>query len=100
MLNSTIKPTQNDVKTLVKDAQALFSSAAELTGEKADEIRHRGMHMLDVALIKAQDAKANVVAVGKDMAVSANDYVEKNPWRAVAAATSVGVLIGVLIARK
>lgn len=100
MLNSNIKAANNDVNTLVKDAKLLFNAAAELTGDKAEEIRHRGMHMLDAALIKAQDAQANVVAAGKEMAVSANDYVVKNPWRSVAAATGVGLLIGVLIARK
>jgi ElaB/YqjD/DUF883 family membrane-anchored ribosome-binding protein len=38
-----------DVKALVKDAQSLLTAAAALTGNKADELRERGMQMLDRA---------------------------------------------------
>ena len=34
-----LKTVRNDMKTLVKDAQALFAEAAAATGEKADELR-------------------------------------------------------------
>ncbi len=104
MLNSNLKAVScdvsNDVKTLVKDAQALFHAAAALTGEKADEIRSRGMNMLDSALVKAQDAQASAVATGKEMVASADDYVKENPWRAIAAATGIGLLAGIILARS
>lgn len=100
MLESNLKVVNNDVKTLVKDAQALFQAAATLTGEKADEVRHRGMRLLDTALGKAQDAQANALVAGKEMAVSADHYVKENPWRAIAAAAGVGLLAGVILGRK
>ncbi len=100
MLESNFKVVNNDVKTLVTDAQALFKEAAVLTGEKAEEVRNRGMRLLDTALVKAQDAQANVLVAGKEMAVSADDYVKENPWRAIAAAAGVGLLLGVILGRK
>ena len=55
MLEQNISTVNNDVKTLVKDAQALFTAATALTGEKAEELRGRGMRALDTALAKAHD---------------------------------------------
>jgi len=34
------------------------------------------------------------------MAKSADVYVKENPWRSIAAAAGVGLLIGVIIGRK
>lgn len=100
MLESNLKVVNNDVKTLVKDAQALFQAAAALTGEKAEEVRNRGMRLLDTALVKAQAAQTSAIVAGKEMAASADDYVKENPWRAIAAAAGVGLLLGVILGRK
>ncbi len=100
MLENNITTVNNDVKTLVKDAQALFSAAAALTGEKADEVRTRGMRTLDAALVKAQEAQANAIVAGKQIAASADVYVKENPWRTIAAAAGVGLLVGFILGRK
>lgn len=100
MLENNLTTVNNDVKTLVKDAQALFSAAAALTGEKAEEVRSRGMRTLDAALVKAQEAQAGAIVAGKQMAASADVYVKENPWRTIAAAAGVGLLVGVILGRK
>ncbi|MEC5163801.1 ElaB/YqjD/DUF883 family membrane-anchored ribosome-binding protein [Janthinobacterium sp. CG_23.3] len=100
MLENNITTVNNDVKTLVKDAQALFSAAAALTGEKAEEVRNRGMRSLDAALAKAAEAQAGAIVAGKQMAATADVYVKENPWRTIAAAAGVGLLVGVILGRK
>ena len=100
MLESSLKVVNNDVKMLVTDAQALFKEAATLTGEKAEEVRNRGMRLLDSARVRAQDAQASALVAGKEMAASAEVYVKDNPWRAIAAAAGVGLLVGVILGRK
>lgn len=100
MLESNIKLVNNDIKVLIKDAQALFQAAAALTGEKADEMRMRAMRVLDTALAKAQEMQTNALIAGKEMAVSADGYVKEKPWQAIAAAAGVGLLAGMVLARK
>ena len=100
MLENNLTTVNNDVKTLVKDAQALFSAAAALTGEKAEEVRARGMRSLDAALAKAAEAQAGAIVAGKQMAATADVYVKENPWRTIAAAAGVGLLVGVILGRK
>ena len=99
-LNSNMNAVQTDVKTLVKDAQALLTAAAALTGEKAEEMRGRGMAMLDVALGKANQVQGQALVKGKELAHTADVYVKDNPWRTVAAAAGVGLLVGVILGRK
>ena len=100
MLEQNISTVNNDVKTLVKDAQALFTAGTALTGEKADELRSRGMRALDTALARAHEAQQSALAATKEAAKQADEYVKENPWRSIAVAAGVGLLIGVIIGRK
>lgn len=99
-LNGNLNAVQTDVKTLVKDAQTLLQAAAALTGEKAEEMRGRGMHLLDVALGKASQVQGQAIVRGKELAHTADVYVKDNPWRTIAAAAGVGLLVGVILGRK
>ena len=99
-LNGNVNTVSTDVKTLVKDAQTLLSAAAALTGEKAEDMRARGMEMLDVALGKASQVQGQAIVKGKELAHTADVYVKDNPWRTIAAAAGVGLLVGVILGRK
>ncbi|GGE69446.1 DUF883 family protein [Massilia psychrophila] len=98
--NGAVNTAHTDVKTLVKDAQTLLTAAAALTGEKAEELRGRGMQMLDAAMNKASQAQGQAMVRGKELAQTADVYVKDNPWRTIAAAASVGLLVGVILGRK
>jgi ElaB/YqjD/DUF883 family membrane-anchored ribosome-binding protein len=99
-LNGSLDNAGGDAKALVKDAQSLLNAAAALTGTKADELRERGMALLDVALGKASKAQDQAMVKSRELARTADVYVKDNPWRTVAVAASVGLLVGVLLGRK
>ncbi|MES2757018.1 MAG: DUF883 family protein [Pseudomonadota bacterium] len=99
-VNGALNSASADVKTLVKDAQTLLTAAAALTGEKADELRGRGMQLLDVAMGKASQVQGQAMVKGKELAHTADVYVKDNPWRTIAAAAGVGLLLGVILGRK
>jgi len=99
-LNGSWNHASADVKALVRDAQSMLTAAAALTGDKADELRARGMEMLDRALGKAGQYQGQALERGKELAHTADVYVRDNPWRTVAAAASLGLLIGMLLGRK
>jgi ElaB/YqjD/DUF883 family membrane-anchored ribosome-binding protein len=98
--NDKMDDTGTDMSTLVKDAQSLLTAAASLTGTKADELRERGMRMLDAALGQGRKYQDQAVVKGKELAHTADVYVKDNPWRTVAVAAGAGLLLGVLLGRK
>ncbi|CAJ0680981.1 hypothetical protein R82526_01004 [Ralstonia mannitolilytica] len=89
-----------DVKTVLSDAEALLKQAASSSGEKAAELRERGMGLLRQAKEKAQDLQDAVVTKSKAAARATDDYVHDHPWQAVGVAAGVGLLIGLLLNRK
>jgi len=98
--NGALHQAQDDMKVLVRDAQALLTAAATLTGEKAEEMRGRGMELLDRALGKANRYQGQARVKSKELAHTADVYVMDNPWRMVAVAAGVGLLVGVALGRK
>lgn len=100
MLTSNIKTVRNDMKTLVKDAQELFREAGHATGEKAEELRAKGLVLLDSAMEKAHEMQAIAIEKGKVAARTTDEFVHENPWKAVGIAAGAGLLIGMLISRK
>lgn len=98
--NGAMRDAGADMKALVRDAQAMLTAAASMSGDKAEELRARGMDMLDRALGKAGQYQDQALARGKELAHTADVYVKDNPWRTVLAAASAGVLVGMLLARK
>jgi ElaB/YqjD/DUF883 family membrane-anchored ribosome-binding protein len=100
MLTSNIKTVRNDMKTLVKDAQELFREATLATGEKAEELRAKGLVLLDTAMEKAQVVQAVALEKGKAAAHSTDEFVHEHPWKAVGIAAGAGLVIGLLISRR
>lgn len=97
---TSFKTVRNDFKTLVKDAQQMLREATASTGERAEELRIKGLDMLDTAMHKAQELQTAAVQTGKEIAETTDTFVQENPWKAVAIAAGAGILIGMLIARR
>ncbi len=100
MIQTNVKTARTDMRTLVKDAQDLFRQATSATGDKAELLRTQGLNLLDSAVTKAQEVQTAALQTGKEVAETTDTYVQENPWKAVAISAGVGVLIGMLIARK
>jgi ElaB/YqjD/DUF883 family membrane-anchored ribosome-binding protein len=100
MLESNIKTVRNDMRTLIKDAQDLFREATSSTGGRAEELREKGLILLDTAMEKAQEVQAAALEASKEVAQTADEFVHQNPWKAVAISSAAGLLVGMLLARK
>jgi ElaB/YqjD/DUF883 family membrane-anchored ribosome-binding protein len=100
MLESNIKTVRNDMRTLVEDAQEMFREATSSSGAKAEELRAKGLELLDSAMDKAQNLQSMALDASKEFAESADEYVHQNPWTTIAVSAGVGLLLGILIARK
>jgi ElaB/YqjD/DUF883 family membrane-anchored ribosome-binding protein len=99
MHHSTLK-THSDLRSAVEDVQEMFHEAASTTGEKAEDLRNKGLEMLDSSISKIQEVQATAVETGKEIAASTDKYLQENLWRTIAISAGIGMLIGIAISRK
>ena len=75
---TTTEKLTSELRAVVRDAEALMQAAAAESGKKLRE---------------AGD-------ITRDAASEIDEQVRKNPWAAVGIAAGVGLLVGLLLARK
>jgi len=90
----------SDLKTVIQDAEAWLRHSGHLTGEEFKAAKAK----FERTLVKAKDdivrLEEAAVEKAKVAAKATDEYVKENPWKAVGLGTAVGVVIGMLIARK
>ncbi|MFL6674276.1 MAG: YqjD family protein [Massilia sp.] len=89
-----------DLKSVIQDAEAWLRHGGQLTGDELKAAKEKFERTLVnakddlIALEQAAVEKAKVAARATD------DYVKENPWKAVGLGAALGVVVGMLIARK
>jgi ElaB/YqjD/DUF883 family membrane-anchored ribosome-binding protein len=78
---TTTEQLMAQLRAVAREAEELLQATADQTGERVEELRERAQ----ASLATAREIDAQV---------------RKNPWAAVAIAAGVGLLLGLLLARK
>jgi len=89
-----------DFRTLAADLEQLLKATADVSGQHIAAARVRAEESLRVVRARLAGMQASVVARTKVAAKASDEYVRANPWRAVGTAAAVGVVVGVLVARR
>ncbi len=89
-----------DMKAVIADADELLRATAGQAGEKVQAARAKAEESLRRARAKLEQAEEAVVARARAAAQATDDYVHANPWKAVGLAGAIGVIVGMLIARR
>jgi ElaB/YqjD/DUF883 family membrane-anchored ribosome-binding protein len=89
-----------DLKVVMQDADALLRATADQSGEKAAEARRRIQASLDSARARLHSAQQSALQFGEDALHDTETYVRQNPWQSVGIAAGIGLVLGVLLARR
>jgi ElaB/YqjD/DUF883 family membrane-anchored ribosome-binding protein len=89
-----------DMRTVIADAEDLLRATANQAGETIAVARERIQDSLHQAKVKLAEAEAVVTERAKQAARYTDDYVHDNPWRAIGVAAGIGLLLGLLMARR
>src|SRR5215213_10070606 len=95
-MNKQSQAHDNDLGTLAEDARALMAATADVAGEKVGEARKR----LAAALESGKEIYGRVRDKTVEKAKVVDETVHKHPYQAMGIALGVGVLLGVLLARR
>jgi ElaB/YqjD/DUF883 family membrane-anchored ribosome-binding protein len=89
-----------DLRAVVRDAEALLRATEGQAGEKVDEIRARIAETLDGARERLKEKGADVEQRARAAARTADTYVHENPWLMIGIAAGIGFLVGFTSRRR
>ncbi len=95
-MNKPPEVISNDLGTLAEDAHALLTATADVAGEKVAAARHRLKAALESGKAVAAAVRDRTLASAK----RADEAVRENPYASIGVALGVGVLLGVMLARR
>jgi ElaB/YqjD/DUF883 family membrane-anchored ribosome-binding protein len=96
----TTEALRTDLANVMRDAEALMKASAGHGGEKVDEARNRILESLESAKRRLLEVERSAVRHGEEAVVATEKYVQSNPWQSVGIAAGVGLILGVLLARR
>lgn len=90
----------DDLQMVMADAEALLQATASQAGEAAVAARARIQKSLQVAKERLVDAEEVVIERTKEAAKVTDEYVHENPWKAIGVTAALGLIAGMLIAKR
>jgi len=94
------KRLAEDFKAVVKDAEELLRHAATDAGDGYDEARARLERSLKAASAELESMEKAVMESTRRAARATDGYVHEHPWESIGIGAGVGLLLGMLIARR
>ncbi|HXD40424.1 MAG TPA: DUF883 family protein [Ramlibacter sp.] len=94
------KRLAEDFKAVVKDAEELLRHAATDAGDGYDEARARLERSLKAARAELESMEKAVMEGTRRAARATDGYVHDHPWESIGIGAGVGLLLGMLIARR
>jgi ElaB/YqjD/DUF883 family membrane-anchored ribosome-binding protein len=98
--SDTTARLQSDLAAFMHDAEALLRASADQGGDKVDEARARIRESLEAARKRLLELERGALRQGEDALIATEQYVRSNPWHSVGVAAGIGLLVGVLLARR
>jgi len=89
-----------DLKIVMRDAEALIKATSAQTGEKIQEVRVRAEESLRQARTRLNAIEDEALQRAREVADATEEYVRENPWQSLGIAAGVGMLVGLLLSRR
>lgn len=99
-LKSSQARLAHEFSAVLDDAQELLQHAAGEAGTAYADARQRLESSVKTARERAKAAEDAVMDSARQAGRSADGYVRKHPWETVAVGAGIGLLVGLLIARR
>lgn len=100
MPHVTTEKLIDELRKVVNDAEDLLRATAGATGETASQARGRAEASLGAARERLTAFGEEAADRLRDAGARADDYVRSNPWPAIGIGALVGLVAGILLARR
>ena len=91
---------KREISGTLDDAEELVRMTADQAGEHVAQARTRVQQSLSHARQELQRMQMQATETARRAAYGVDDYVHSNPWKTLGFAALLGVVVGLLIARR
>ena|SRR5665647_309895 len=104
MSTLNVRVAGSEVRSLITEAERMLNEASSTTGEKAEELKKKGLKLLSSSISKAHELEKLALDSAKAVASSTDNLVHENPWGAIAISgvigAGIGLVLGMALTRK
>jgi ElaB/YqjD/DUF883 family membrane-anchored ribosome-binding protein len=100
MSEDTTSTLIEESQDILRETEQLIAQAVDATGEEAKALQARIVRALERAKLSLGEAEKAALAKASAAAKATDSYVRDNPWKAVGLGAAIGVVVGMLIARR
>ena len=100
MSHHTNEELRAELKSLADTLESVLNTAESKSKEEVDSLKKKAQAALENSRPRLAEGKEQVVQQTKEIAGKADNYVRENPWTGVGIGAAVGVVLGVLLARR
>lgn len=90
----------SDLRQVIADTEELLRMSSSEAGDSAAEVRSRIQDRLQAARAQLAELQDMAVAKAKAAGHATDEFVHENPWKSIGIAAAVGLVVGMLIARR
>lgn len=95
-LHDQTSSTVDELKALIREAEAALSNAGAQVGDEMTGLRHR----LRSALAEGKNTLDQAAYLARKQAARADEIIRANPYASIGIATGAGLLAGFFVARS
>ncbi|EMD0829399.1 DUF883 domain-containing protein [Morganella morganii] len=100
MSHHTNEELRAELKSLADTLESVLNTAESKSKEEVDSLKKKAQAALENSRTRLAEGKEQVVQQTKEIAGKADNYVRENPWTGIGIGAAVGVVLGVLLARR
>jgi ElaB/YqjD/DUF883 family membrane-anchored ribosome-binding protein len=98
--DSNAENLRAELKALADTLEEVLNSSTDKPKAEVEKLRSKAESALKESRARLSDAGDRIATQTKQVAGHADDYVRSNPWAGVGIGAAVGVVLGVLLARR
>ncbi|MDP5239628.1 DUF883 domain-containing protein [Uliginosibacterium sp. 31-16] len=100
MAENTSSTLLDESQDILHKTEKLICDAAAATGKEAEALQARIIAGLREAKQRLTSAEEIALEKAKVAAKVTDEYVHENPWKAIGIGAALGIVVGMLIARR
>jgi ElaB/YqjD/DUF883 family membrane-anchored ribosome-binding protein len=99
-MTADVDRLREDFRTFVSDCQTLLKNATNLSGEGAAIARAELSKRMSDAQVRLEDMRRTANDQAMRLRATTEDYVRREPFKAIGIAAGVGALVALLMSRR